>query len=118
MKLTHIAATLLLTLAAIPAHASPSKGTMVAFPDVPPRSGTMFSDLEFRGSEPTSIVVTGQGGNVDCTVFNDKSSIVASDDGPANSCKFLITPKVRSKYTLLVTNVDPKQESKVTVLIQ
>jgi hypothetical protein len=109
---------LLLTLAVTPAHASPSKGTMMAFPVVPPRTGTMFSDLEFRGSEPTTIVVTGQGGNVDCTVFNDKSSIVASDDGPANSCKFLITPKVRSKYTLLVTNVDPKQESKVSVLIQ
>lgn len=105
-------------LMAVPAHASPTKGTMVAFPVIQHGTAVMYSDLEFRGGEVTDVYVKGDGGNLDCLVMSDTGAIVARDEGPANGCKIQVKPKKTGKYTVLVTNVDTKDASKALVAIQ
>lgn len=119
MKLTHLLAiATAVGLIALPAHASPSKGTMVAFPVVQPGTAVMYSDLEFRAKEATDVWASAKGGSIDCLVMNDKGAIVGRDEGPANTCKIQVTPPKTGKYTVLVTNVDSKDPAKVLVTIQ
>ena len=118
MKLSSLVALLAVSLAAVSAHASPSKGTMVAFPVVQPGTAVMFSGLEFRAGEVTDVWAGAKGGSIDCHVFNDKGAIVAKDEGSTNGCSIKVTPKKTGTYTVLVTNVDSREPATVTLTIQ
>jgi hypothetical protein len=111
MKLAYLA--LLCTfLMVIPAHGSPTKGTLVMPTSIPPHSGVMYSGLDFKASETTSIDVTFIGGDIKCTVLDSKNNIVSRDE-----CHVKFNPKKTSKFTLIVTNISDVQ-SNVTIVAQ
>lgn len=118
MKLSLLATALVTALVALPAHSSPARGTMVAFPIVQPGTAVMFSGLDLRGGEATDVFVGAKGGDVRCSVFTDAGAPVVLDAGEKNVCRIKVEPKKAGRYTLLVTNVDTKSAAKATVTIQ
>lgn len=109
---------LAITLVALSAHASPTRGTMVAFHVIQPGTAVMFSGLDLRGNETTDIFVGAAGGDVRCSVFTAVGAPVVLDAGDKNVCCIKVKPKKAGRYTLLVTNIDTKSAARATVTIQ
>jgi len=103
---------------AVGAHASPTRGTMTAKQEVQPGHVVMFSDMELQGSNVTDISVDATGGEIDCLLLNEKGKVVAKDESKGNSCRIRFAPRKTSRYTLLVTNIDPNGPAIAQVVIQ
>ena len=99
------------------AFASPTKGTVMAYRELFPRSQTTYL-LHLRGKEKTVIDVITEGeGRVNCTLFTHDGVQVGHDATSPRGCHIDIVPEKKADFSL---NIDNENESpvKMTLLVQ
>ncbi len=105
-------------LMAVSAHASPTRGTVMARQVIQPGHVAMIPDVELEGKNVALVTVGATGGEVDCLILNEKGKVVAKDESRGNTCKISYVPKRTGRFTLLVTNIDPNGQAIARVVIQ